>query len=134
MKFNIDAQFLIGEDTFLHSFSPDHTVGVAFEDDGQAGYFYAITKSENPEVLDGLHIYQVEDVTERQLPTRLQIGWNETGLIAALLINGHCHAVFDFGIRAGYSRNGIPEKGTWATVSDRQLTDEVITYVFGPEK
>jgi len=99
------------------------------------GYFYAITKSEQPEVLDGLHVYNVADITEKTLPTELQIGWSDDGRIAFLIINRHYHALFDFGLRAGYCRNGLPENtGDWALVNERQLTDEVMTKYVGPQQ
>ena len=134
MILDIEQEFLIGQDTFFHSFSAQHKFGVVFEDDQTTGYFYAINKSENPEVLDGLHIYNVEEITKKKLPTKLQICWDEDGLVASLLINDHCHALFDFGQKAGYCRNGFPpDSGTWALVEDRQLTEEIIKRFFIPK-
>lgn len=131
MILDVQHEYKIGQDTFLHSFSPQHDFGVVFEDDQKTGYFYAIDKSENPDVLDGLHIYNVEDIIEKTLPTKIEICWREDGLLAALLVNNHCHAIFDFGNKAGYCRNGFPETpGDWALVKERQLTEEMIASVF----
>ncbi len=95
------------------------------------GVFYAINKSEQPEVWDGLHIYNVADITEKTLPTQLQITWSEDGWIAFLIINNHYHALFDFGTKAGYCRNGLPENtGDWALITERQLTEEVMAKYF----
>jgi len=132
---DITQTYKIGHDTFIHSFSPTQNFGVAFEDDMTTGFFYAINKSEQPEVLDGLHIYDVADITEKTLPTELQIGWSEDGWMAFLIINKHYHAIFDFGLRAGYCRDGFPENtGEWALVNERQLTEEVMAKYLVPDQ
>jgi hypothetical protein len=132
---NITHNYQIGHDTFIHSFSPTQDFGVAFEDDMETGYFYAINKSEQPEVLDGLHIYDVADIMEKTLPTELQIGWSADGWKAFLIINKHYHAIFDFSRRGGYCRNGFPESlGEWTLVADRQLTEEVIATLQEPDQ
>jgi hypothetical protein len=124
---NLTHTYKIGHDTFLHSFSPTQNCGVAFEDDMTTGVFYAISKSEQPEVLDGLHIYNVADITEKTLPTELQIGWSDDGWKAFLIINKYYHAIFDFSRRGGYCRNGFPENtGNWALINERELTEEVM--------
>lgn len=45
-----------------------------FEDDGQTGYFYAFdpTKGEMP-IIDTLHIYNVENKTDKHTPFTVKI-------------------------------------------------------------
>lgn len=134
MILDLTHSYQIGHDTFIHSFSPTQDFGVAFEDDMTSGYFYAINKSEQPEVLDGLFIYNVADITEKTLPTELQIGWSEDGCIAFLIINRHYHAIFDFSLRAGYCREGLPENtGAWALLHERKLTEEIMAKYLAPK-
>ncbi|WP_159476053.1 DUF2251 domain-containing protein [Dyadobacter sp. 3J3] len=61
MTSQLTHNYKIGQDTFIHSFSPTQNFGVAFEDDMTTGVFYAINKSEQPEFWDGLHIYNVSE-------------------------------------------------------------------------
>lgn len=89
--------------------SPSTQYGVVFEDDGATGYFYGLDfhREGNP-IADALHIYNVDAVTDKQLPTVVQILWSTDGLKAALFINEYPHAVFDFDARRGYCRTGFP--------------------------
>jgi len=127
MILDIEDSFIVGEDTFLKSDSPTESFGVVFEDDLNTGYFYAINRVFDSQIFDALHIYNVEDVTDKAKPCKIQIFWTNDGLVASLLINDYCHAIFDFSKRAGYCRNGFPECNTdWALISDRELTDDLI--------
>lgn len=104
-----ETSFTVGTDVVLQGPSPSAQIGVVFEDDGETGYFYALDfgRKANP-IVDALQIYNVRSVTDRHLPSQAQIVWSEDGLKAALLINRHPHAVFDFAARRGYCRSGFP--------------------------
>ena len=128
MVWDIEETFIVGEDTFFDSTSPTTAFGVTFEDDLTTGYFYAINRESDFKIIDALHIYNVADVIDKEKPCKIQIVWTDDGLIASLLINNYCHAIFDFNNRAGYCRNGFPENnGNWAQISNRKLTDDLIT-------
>jgi len=127
MILDIEESFIVGEDTFFASDSPTESFGVVFEDDLTTGYFYAVNKAGDSQIFDALHIYNVEDVIDKEKPSNIKIFWTNNGLTASLLINDYCHAIFDFSNRAGYCRNGFPECNTdWALISDRELTDDLI--------
>ena len=97
---------------------------VVFEDDGDTGYFYAASQDG---ILDALHIYNVEDVSDKHIPNHVLILWDDACTIAALCINGYIHAVYDFVEQAGYCRNGFPEAdGEWVKVENRVLDDELL--------
>ena len=111
MPANIVAEqdIAVGEETVIEAPSPTSPYVAVFEDDGATGYFYALDTSrvDNP-IVDALHIYDVESVTDAELASTVQIVWSNDGLKAALLINEYAHAVFDFKSRRGCCRNGFP--------------------------
>lgn len=123
--------FEIGEDTFIDS-TAENDNAVAFEDNGETGYFYALDRSnDNLKILDGVHIYNVENVIDRDKPSTVKILWTEDLTKALLSINNYYHALFDFQNQAGYCRNGFPESSSWAMVKERKLTDSLINQLLG---
>lgn len=88
-KFNVDLDqtLMIGSDTYLTSILDGSLYGVAFEDDTEAGYFYAFQVDVEGVILDALHIYNVKDVFLKDEPSKVNILWTENGMIASLLIN-----------------------------------------------
>lgn len=127
----VEEVFSIGKDTYLSSVSPKGTHAVVFEDNEETGYFYAAETYPNLQVLDALHVYNVADVADKGEPCQAQIAWSEDGLKAALLINSHCHAAFDFVNKAGFCRNAFPKaNGEWAQVKQRKLTEELVDDLF----
>jgi hypothetical protein len=130
----VEKQIIPGEDTFVESPSSENNFAVVFEDDTTTGYFYAIELS--PEtgeqrILDALHIYNAEEIAEEDKPFHLKIIWSRDWLKCALIINAHCHAVFDFENQGGYNLNEFPPPNTIWTKSDRKLTNALITAIFG---
>lgn len=104
-----EATITVGEPIAVEGPSPGSAFGVVFEDDGDTGYLYGLdfARKGNP-IVDALHIYNVDQVTDRDKPSLVQLVWSSDGLKAALLINGYPHAVFDFDARRGYCRSGFP--------------------------
>lgn len=87
------------------------------------------------DVLDALHIYNVKNVVDKEKPCDAEFCWQEDGLKAALLINGYCHAIFDYEKKAGYSRNAHPEANSkWTQVKERLLTEEMVEAFFQKEE
>src|SRR6476659_4698216 len=99
------AEYLPGDETWLASDSPTSRYSAIFEDNGETGYFYAYERAQ-PEgaILDALHIYNVRNVVDREIPTRAEIRWSPDGLKAALLLNDYPHAVIDFPARRASCR------------------------------
>ena len=80
-----------------------------FEDDGETGYFYGLDLSRKKQpIVDARHIYNVADVTDRDVPSVVQIAWSADSLKAALFINKYPHAVIDFAARRSYCRTAFP--------------------------
>lgn len=130
-------EFYVGQEEFFGYNSPNDSVdyGVVFEDDGSTGYFYAINKENGKMViLDALHIYNVKDVIDNKKSCEAEFAWSENGMKSALVVNGYCHAIFDFEQRAGYCRNSFPEANNkWTMVRERKLTDEHVEVFFAME-
>jgi len=100
----------VGTETVIDSMSPAGRYAVVFEDDGETGYFYALdtSKGDDP-IVDARHIYNVDSVADKDIPSTVQIVWSTDGLKAALVINRYPHAVFDFEAKRGYCRTGFPQ-------------------------
>lgn len=129
----IEKSFTPGEETFVESPSSENNFAVVFEDDGDTGYFYALELAPDTggqRILDALHIYNVEEVTGAEKPWALKIIWSRDWLKCALVINAHCHAVFDFENQEGHNLNEFPPPNTIWTKGDRKLTNALIADIF----
>ena len=112
----VRAVVKVGEPLILESPSPTAAFGVVFEDDGDTGYLYGVDLSRTPQtILDALPIYNVAQVFDRDASWTIQIVWSSDGLRAALLLNLHPHAIFDFEAHRGYCRMKSSTSGSgWA--------------------
>jgi len=121
-----EQAFTVGEDTFIDS-TAENNNAVVFEDNEETGYFYAVDRTKDLNILDALHIYNVADVIDRHKPSTIKILWTQDLTKAFLSINNYYHAVFDFKHKAGYCRNGFPNSNdSWTIIKERLLTDELI--------
>ena len=101
--------FYPGHEAYLDSKSTVNSFAVVFEDDGTTGYFYALdTAKDGQMILDAVHIYNADSVTDKDRSSVAKIIWSASGEQAALLINEYPHAVFDFAAKRGYCRTGYP--------------------------
>ena len=124
-----ELTFTVGDDTFIDS-TADNNYAVAFEDNTETGYFYAIDRNNGMTILDALHIYDVASIVDKHISSNIKILWTEDQLKAILSINNYYHAVFDFEKKAGYCRNGFPESNSsWTEITDRILTDNLLTNI-----
>lgn len=120
-----------GSDIWIASVSGVGDASVVFEDDGETGYFYAYQANDGP-ILDAVHIYNVDDVTDRDRPSVYKIGWSPSGRQALLLINGYPHAVFDFDRKQGWCRTGFPPSSNAWSVDGHAWHDSCLGYFDGP--
>ena len=103
------TEFYPGQEAYLDSKSAVSSFAVVFEDDGTTGYFYALdVANEGQMILDAVHIYNANNVTDKDRSSVAKIIWSASGEQAALLINEYPHAVFDFAAKRGYCRTGFP--------------------------
>lgn len=126
-KLAAEGTIRVGEPYTLAGPSPEAPFEVVFEDDGATGTLYGLDRARagNP-ILDALHIYDVEQVADRGCPSVVQLVWSRDGLKAALLINRHPHAVFDFEARRGYCRTGSPPPDPRWTEHDHAWDDAAL--------
>jgi hypothetical protein len=119
----------VGVEAFIDSASPNNEHGVVFEDDGSTGYFYALDlKKKENQIEDAIHIYNVEGVTDRDIPSEVHIIWSPDGQLASLIINRYPHAVFDFQGKKTYSRSCFPDSMTdWERLP---WTDDIRKHFF----
>ena len=130
MQLSNELKFTVGTpNTYLNSTAAGGTASVMFEDDGTTGYFYALRPGAEMQLLDALHVYDVADVADRQHPVTVQIVWDAAETAAALLIGGHCHALYDFQRAAGFCRTAYPPSATGPQLP-RKLTDELVAHYF----
>jgi len=126
-----EAEIIPGEDNFVESFSSENQYGVVFEDDGETGYFYAVEKDKEGagvRILDALHIYEDESIGKSK--TKLMMVWSKDWMKCALVLDGYCHAIFDFAAQGGYSLNEFPPPNAIWTKGERKLTNELIQSLF----
>jgi hypothetical protein len=99
----------VGEAIVVQSDSSIGRYRAVFEDDGQTGYFYALdmTRPDNP-IVDALHVYDVQRVTDRDRPCQLHILWSADGLKTVLFLNSYPHAIYNFEAQRGCCRTGFP--------------------------
>ncbi len=123
------CEFLVGQPTVVEGSSPDGSLLVVFEDDGETGYFYTVDPTCTAQsIQDALHIYNVCDVADIEMPALVEIGWSPDSLNAVLLVNGYPHAVFNFQHKEACCRTGFPQaspEGSWAT-SGHTWRDEAL--------
>jgi hypothetical protein len=102
--------FFPGTKTWFASDSPNSRFGAVFEDDKETGYFYAYDHAlDRSPIVDALHVYNSDSVSDRSKESDLDIVWSADGLKAVLLINSRPHALFDFGLSIGCSRTEFPK-------------------------
>jgi hypothetical protein len=125
--------YTAGEDTFIESTSEENNYAVVFEDDTDTGYFYAVeveAQTGKQNILDALHIYNIEEVAPERRKGVIKIIWSTNWLRCALLIDNYCHAVFDFENHGGYCRSEFPPPNDIWTKGTRTLTDEMVMAFF----
>jgi hypothetical protein len=109
-----EGMITVGNSVVLEARSPSTSFAAVFEDDGDAGYFYGLNTDLEQPIIDALHIYNSANVTDRDIPSKVQIAWSMDGLKTALIINAHVHAIFDFEAERGYCRTGFPPITDWS--------------------
>jgi len=113
-----EQEFCVGDQIEIEGEAPEGNFAVMFEDDGDTGYFYALDTSQTEQsIQDAVQIYNVANVTDRNKPSVVKIGWSTDFRKAVLLINGYPHAIFDFEDQQGYCRTGFPpapNNGKWS--------------------
>jgi hypothetical protein len=61
---------------------------------------------------------------------KLQIVWSNDWMKCALVIDGFCHALFNFETHGGYNINEFPPPNEFWTQGDRKLSDDMMRQLF----
>ena len=86
----LQAQLIVGEAQVIKSLAPEGMLAAVFEDDGRTGYFYALDESvEGNPILDAVHIYNVEDISDAHIPSDVKIGWKTVRSACSLSTDIH---------------------------------------------
>lgn len=123
-----ETTLVVGSPEVLEGPSPTSPFQIVFEDDGDTGYLYAVRLNDDGsiKILDAVHLYTVSTVANAEQPVEVKLVWNDAGRLGAVLIEDHCHAVFDFDEGRGHSIDEFPDPpddGDWTRhgVSDELL-------------
>jgi hypothetical protein len=105
----VEETLHVGHETFVGGASTSPEYAVAFEGNGETGYFYDCDTSRENCIVDAMQIYNVTNVTDKHLPSQVVMAWSEDGLKAGLFITQYPpHAIFDFAANRGYCRTNFP--------------------------
>src|SRR3954468_15520066 len=109
----------VGAPRVIAADAPAGPYGVVFEDDGETGYAYGTRRRflRAPEVLDALHLYNVDAIRDRDRPHALEVRWSPDGTRAAVLINGYAHAAFAFAEQRAACMTAFPPPSAWCRSS-----------------
>jgi hypothetical protein len=117
----------IGKEITIFGESPGGRFSTVFEDDTETAYFYALDGEKvGNQICDAVHIYNVKNVADKDIPSKIEIVWSEDGLRSALLINDYPHAVFDFEEKRGYCRTNFPPSNKKWTNFEHEWTDDAL--------
>jgi len=126
--------FRPGPNVFVVNDSPRGPYSAFFDDDGEAGYFYAVDLACDSLILDVLPVYDLRIARGQKRPSAISIVWSRDGQKCALLINGLPHAAFDFAAQRGYSRSRVasnpdqPHHGAWPP-TDHTWSDSAVSWL-----
>jgi hypothetical protein len=125
--------FQPGRNVFAVNDSPCGPYSAFFDDDGEAGYFYAVDLTSDNLILDVVPVYEAAGISEPKRQSYLSIVWSADGQKCALLINGSPRAAFDFAARRGFTRTPAPMtfdrlRGSWPN-SDHRWSDAAVAWL-----
>lgn len=131
-----EARIQPGRPVRIESRSPSAPFLAVFEDDGETGYFYALTSGtdQGPTILDAVQVYVAPqppggDVAD----TLLRLVWSPDGERCGVLLDGELQAVFDFRARIGAARSGFPPPPSgWRRVRGRSGEELAALLAGGP--
>jgi hypothetical protein len=134
MEIYVKETFSVGNDIFIASDSEKfNNYHVVFEDDTQTGYFYALDTNFENNIQDAVHIYNVKDIVDKNIPSEIIITWSEDGLKSILYINNYPHAIIDFENKKCYCRTGFPpkdKKSKWSS-NGHEWNEEIYKEIIG---
>jgi hypothetical protein len=125
--------FQPGRNVFVVNDSPCGPYSAFFDDDGEAGYFYAVDLTSDNLILDVVPVYEAASASAPNRESSLSIVWSADGQKCALLIDGLPQAAFDFAARRGFTRTRVPitfrgDRSSWPN-SDHRWSDTAVAWL-----
>ena len=125
--------FQPGRNVFVVNDAPSGPYSAFFDDDGEAGYFYAVDLTSDNLILDVVPVYESAGASEPNRKSSLSIVWSADGQKCALLIDGVPQAAFDFAARRGFTRTRAPRTfnrnpGSWP-ISDHRWSEAAVAWL-----
>jgi hypothetical protein len=125
--------FQPGRNVFVVNDSPGGPYSAFFDDDGEAGYFYAVDLTADELILDVVPVYDLGSISDSSRKASLSIVWSADGQKCALLLNGAPQAAFDFAAQRGFSRTRAPRtfkqnQGSWPH-SEHTWSDAAVAWL-----
>jgi len=130
-------KLIVGKEAIFESCSlNDNNYSVVFEDDGNTGYFYALNSNYKNPIQEALHIYNVENVVDKDIPSELIIAWSKNGNKSILFINNYPHATLDFDNKSGQCRTGFPprNKSSVWSINGHEWNEEIFNEILYGKK
>ena len=117
----------VGSPAVVQGDAPEGELSAVFEDDGDTGYFYFLDYGSGGQpIQDAIRIYNVADVADKHLPSKVEVAWSLNGANSLLLVNGHPQAAFDSTTKLAYSRTGSPAPAPESSWRRAQWSDEAL--------
>jgi hypothetical protein len=123
---------------YLKSQSPISSYYVIFSDEmleafrlARGGWFYAGLEGKKSPIIDAMEIYKIQELVDQEHQHLFEIMWSEDGLKAALLINHHFHAVFDFEGLKGYCQTAASHTGNFGFKQDHKWSEAALKHFVG---
>jgi hypothetical protein len=73
---------------------------------------------------------QFQETGETSRASKLLIIWSRDWMKCALVVDGYCHALFDFSVQGGYNIKEFPPPNDFWTRGARKLTDDLVRDLF----
>lgn len=122
-----DELILGNQKEFGSPSTTSENLAVIFEDDGDTGYLYALdmNQAEMP-IVDALHIYNVDENSDKEKKHIVKICWDKEGMTALLLIDDIPLAAFNFARLVGYNNSQLPEPPFGSMWNHEKLDEETL--------
>ena len=127
-----ETTLMVGTPEVLEGASPTSPFQIVFEDDGDTGYLYAVRRNHDDsiKILDAVHLYTVSTVANADHPIEVKLVWDDPGRLGGVLIEDHCHALFDFDEERGHCIDEFPDPPAGGNWTRHGLSDELLGRLF----
>ena len=128
-----EKEFRIGQPSAIKGPALQGSFLAVLEDDGSAGYFYALDTAKEQPFQDGMLIYTIDSAVDK--PYIARIGWSPDSTKVILTINDYPNALFDFTAKEGCCRTGYPKKlGSGWSARGHTWREDMLSHFASPTR